>query len=111
MMQLKAVGKRVTIAGHKMNMGYCTIPKGNRILKKRGEKDRIVYTHEETANARWSITHNHPGATFSVDDIEYDGQNWYHRVDVLLVVMRVCQRQPAECRKNHSFEKVGKRIF
>ena len=49
-MQLKDVGAtRLPLLDIKMNMGYCTIPGRNRILKKRGEKDRIVYTDEETA--------------------------------------------------------------
>ena len=65
-----------SIAGHKNEYGILYDSKGNRILKKRGEKDRIVYTDEEVALMLDGVlTHNHPGgATFSLDDIDMLGR-------------------------------------
>ena len=100
-----------SIAGHKNEYGILYDSQGNRILKKRGEKDRIVYTDEETALMPGGVlTHNHPsGATFSVDDIDMMGRTGITELravgrDGVYVI-----RQPAEWPEGiNSFEKLEK---
>lgn len=65
-----------SIAGHKSEYGILYDAKGNKLFKKHGGKDEIVYTDIEAAMMRDGVlTHNHPhGATFTVDDIDMLGR-------------------------------------
>ena len=100
-----------SIAGHKNEYGILYDSQGNRILKKRGEKDRIVYTDEETALMPGGVlTHNHPsGATFSVDDIDMMGRTGVTELRAIGRDGVYVIRQPAEWPEGiNSFEKLEK---
>lgn len=100
-----------SIAGHKNEYGILYDSQGNRILKKRGEKDRIVYTDEETALMPGGVlTHNHPnGATFSVDDIDMMGRTGITELRAIGRDGVYVIRQPAEWPEEiNSFEKLEK---
>ena len=100
-----------SIAGHKNEYGILYDSQGKRILKKRGEKDRIVYTDEETALMLGGVlTHNHPsGATFSVDDIDMMGRTGVTELRAIGRDGVYVIRQPAEWPEGiNSFEKLEK---
>lgn len=100
-----------SIAGHKNEYGILYDSQGKRILKKRGEKDRIVYTDEETALMLGGVlTHNHPsGATFSVDDIDMMGRTGVTELRAIGRDGVYVIRQPAEWPEGiNSFEKLKK---